>query len=1074
MSIPLLPVTTQAPSLGVQLQGERGADSGMSVSTRAALLSLNPDTMNPFTGGPLGDNSQVSTRGFASESDGGHAEYYWAAGDTTPDDGVTSLMPGHPDAPPGRWRLLWRDELDARLGGFFPNTPDDAAGADLIWEALRAVVAAGAGRTIKIPVGEFYLPPQIWNGTLSDPTVIYVQPRTKFIGAGEEQTVFYPDLASWNLVSPPPPGTQIGLRWFLVGDHSTFSDMTIDGRRDEIDRDVHGNVAFMPVRTFAEAGAGYNNMGFCQFATFEDLTIRNCYVETRYWSVTAVDLATETLTLDSAVTLGEGDTIKLAGAQATTTLDYDGTTRLWNGTTARIETVSGATVTLADVDFTAIPTPLGRMYDLVERRNLNEIEGFALACPGHKITVRHVSTYDNDGSGISPGGAQTDALLWGQSGVVSMTAATNVIVSKVPHFLRVGDSVTPSGVTGAMVSVSGGGAVSVNGLTGVVATIPSLTSYTLAGWDITVDGTGGFAYAPGPESRQPYGTQVIECYSARNGWQGYTIWRMRGCDLIHCVAENNLRQGFNMEFCREAWYRGGRSTGSLQGNLTAIGYSYDCGFEDIYTAGAGVSEIRVNAANSDVYNGCPTNLMLRNIRSGTVPVRHFYQRVSDNINIGVGVATGWIENCGSEDWITYGYNIRTAGGVRVLSGSNNQDASGMQLKGFKQAQDVPLPPLGFWGPNAGTGLQELSLKTSGSVSDHPVVFTVSNEATCAWQYGILPKAKKYLIEVRWLIPAGQSPYNEFQCRLRRITPTQTNVKWAVASNAPNLAEHWQTQRFIATVPDADLYQDHAIQIVRSSQGAIPGGTTAELHVASVRVWIIDPGPLEFGADLPSRRFADFVDEFGTGNANSQGQLTWNSTNFAGAGGTLSNTTSEIAHPGVLSVNPNTAANNHFGISASQASQQIPLGGPWSMTWNFKPGQVYANGESVRIGAVNTAETLPWVHKLYLERTGANGNFFWVFGDGTGEDRFDTGIALAASWYRPRWRALSPTSIGVKLDTGAEVVYSTNAALSSIATIITHMPTVSPEAFIACDNGGHTGGSYGSRVDLFHLRVWTDR
>lgn len=1058
----------------VGIQGARGADSGLSVATRAALLGLNPTTAGPGNTA-IGTQTLVTTRGFATNGDGGHATYRWVEGDTTTTDGVTILAPTNIDAPVGRWRLQWRDELDARWAGFLPNAPGQASAA-AAWEALRLAVAAGVGKTVRLPAGAFYLPPQMNLPGAGSPAMIMVDPSTTLTGPGSAQLTLYCDVDSWDLVSPPPAGTQRTLRWFLCRSYSQLRGFTVDGQKDLIDRNVHRNVAFMPIRAYEPDGEGHNGLGIAIQPVIRDVEASYCYVETRFWNVTAVDTTTDVLTLDDDHGLDVGDSVKLGGATGSATVVQDGTTRLWNGTIAVIETVPATNqLSLSGVDLTMTPAALGQVYDLVESRTLTTIEGFAIQWGAHLGEAYDIKTHYNDGTGFSPGSASTDALLWGQSGVNTMVASTDRIASKAKkHYLQVGDHVTFSGVTGAMVSIAGAGAVSVNGQTGVVASIISAQVYTLTDWNITVDGSGGFAYSPEAEARQPRGGFVRGLHTTHNGWQGISTWRMGDYDGEDIVAEYNERTNLNQEFNRGVHFRRCRAKGGGLNDMRIVGYSVDCGFDDVVCEGAATSEIRMDAGASDVYNGCPQNLTLRDITVKGTPVRHIYEKVSDTVNVGTGHVTGSVEGSGFEEWGIFAHNIRTLAGSRILTAGDTQTAGGLVARGVQHSAEIQLPPLGMWTPSTGTAVAELSLKT-GAISEHPVAFTVSNDAVATWAFGILPKAKRYLIEARILVPPGDSFYNEYSVRVTRITGGTALVRQTVESPKSRLAEQWVTKRFFATIPDADLYQDHQIQVGRARSAAIPGGTAGEVHVDYIRAWVVDPGPIEPARDLTQRRYAEFYDDGGTGGATTGAVMKdgWAFNDFGtSTGATLSQGVSETDHPMVTAFTTASATAHQRSVIYGGSGQSLLLGTPWLIWFAFREAAVYGNPTRLFVGLTSNAGAATPNDGLYLDRL-LGANYRFIARKSNVETAVDLGRAADAAHKRVAIRQLSPTTYGFRLDGNTEVLLTSNAALASIATVTANLPTSNPRPFFSIDNGGG-GAAVGFNFDAFYMRVWTNR
>lgn len=192
-----------------------------------------------------------------------------------------------------------------------------------------------------------------------------------------------------------------------------------------------------------------------------------------------------------------------------------------------------------------------------------------------------------------------------------------------------------------------------------------------------------------------------------------------------------------------------------------------------------------------------------------------------------------------------------------------------------------------------------------------------------------------------------------------------------------------------------------------------------------RVQVVDENgvPVVLNRSEPTAAVT-LVDEFAFASTETGelGELGWSFTNGTAnlAGGP------EDGHPGIVS----RASSAVSGAIASTypggggTAVSIRVDQVDEMTWIVKPATAGADFD-VRFGISSDLTSATPTHGVYFERLAADTNWFGVTRTGGVETRTPTGVALAASWFKLKFRRISATSIGFTVNGGTEVVATAN-------------------------------------------------
>lgn len=176
--------------------------------------------------------------------------------------------------------------------------------------------------------------------------------------------------------------------------------------------------------------------------------------------------------------------------------------------------------------------------------------------------------------------------------------------------------------------------------------------------------------------------------------------------------------------------------------------------------------------------------------------------------------------------------------------------------------------------------------------------------------------------------------------------------------------------------------------------------------------VMDPCAPRFEVD-------DFVEGSETGEI---GAKNWTITN-----GTVQKLDGQADHPGIVRHAGTTTANQVCSFHNTAAvGDQVCRFNEYDHMWFV--GREAAAGQTdatIQFGAFELMGNHAPAHGMYIEIKPADSNYFFVTRNGGTETRTDTGIARGATWLKCRVRRINATSVGFKLNNGAEVVHTNN-------------------------------------------------
>ncbi|CAA9256371.1 MAG: hypothetical protein AVDCRST_MAG83-2429 [uncultured Arthrobacter sp.] len=169
-----------------------------------------------------------------------------------------------------------------------------------------------------------------------------------------------------------------------------------------------------------------------------------------------------------------------------------------------------------------------------------------------------------------------------------------------------------------------------------------------------------------------------------------------------------------------------------------------------------------------------------------------------------------------------------------------------------------------------------------------------------------------------------------------------------------------------------------------------------------------------------REFDDFI----SGNT-STGQL--GSLGWSFAGGAATHPAAVAGRPGIVRRDTSATSGTYAytGLRVSSTAGVIFGTDLFDVTFSVRLTQTDANTQA-RVGVSADPATNPSASGLYLEKLFADTAWFGVSRNASAETRTTTGVVVAANvWYRVRVRRISGTQVGVTLDNGAEILFTTN-------------------------------------------------
>lgn len=158
-----------------------------------------------------------------------------------------------------------------------------------------------------------------------------------------------------------------------------------------------------------------------------------------------------------------------------------------------------------------------------------------------------------------------------------------------------------------------------------------------------------------------------------------------------------------------------------------------------------------------------------------------------------------------------------------------------------------------------------------------------------------------------------------------------------------------------------------------------------------------------------------------------GELNWSFTN--GTANLVG--TPEAGHPGAIarasSAVSNAVASTYSGGAGTAVAlryDQID-----EMTWVIKPATAGADF-TLRFGLLSDMTADPAGNGAYFERLSTDTNWFGVGRVSGVQTRTNTGVAMAADWFKLRMRRVSDTVVAFSVNGAADVLVSSNTPIAS--------------------------------------------
>lgn len=169
---------------------------------------------------------------------------------------------------------------------------------------------------------------------------------------------------------------------------------------------------------------------------------------------------------------------------------------------------------------------------------------------------------------------------------------------------------------------------------------------------------------------------------------------------------------------------------------------------------------------------------------------------------------------------------------------------------------------------------------------------------------------------------------------------------------------------------------------------------------------------------------DFVEGSETGEI---GAKNWTITT-----GTISKLDGQADHPGIVRHASTTTANqvcsfHNTAAVGDQVCRFDEIDHMWLIVREAAAGQTDL---TMQAGMFELMGNHAPAHGCYIEIKPADSNYFLVTRNGGSENRVDTGIARGTTWLKLRIRRISATSVGYKLNNGAEVVVTSNIPVAA--------------------------------------------
>lgn len=204
------------------------------------------------------------------------------------------------------------------------------------------------------------------------------------------------------------------------------------------------------------------------------------------------------------------------------------------------------------------------------------------------------------------------------------------------------------------------------------------------------------------------------------------------------------------------------------------------------------------------------------------------------------------------------------------------------------------------------------------------------------------------------------------------------------------------------------------------------GTSAASHAVGATVYLIVTAASLLAVRGPWLGRAVFEDDFAFGQSantgtNGQWGLSWAASGGAGA----SSQASVAGHPGLARLGTGTTANAYVKMNAKDGGFDgafLPAE-TFDLRWIFRLNQSDVN-TMAQLGLRADANSDTPDHGIYLEKQGADTNWFYVCRASAAQTRADSGVACGTGWVNFRARRKDAGTISFSINDGTETDITT--------------------------------------------------
>lgn len=371
--------------------------------------------------------------------------------------------------------------------------------------------------------------------------------------------------------------------------------------------------------------------------------------------------------------------------------------------------------------------------------------------------------------------------------ITSSSSATDAFTHDSATALTVGTEVIIAGHDGQW-NPDGSGDIPIAG-NFVVDTVPSSSTFTLDGVDITVSGTttgtvtivsdktlegAGLALTDdsarcevrhcqfydndgsglsiiGPSDG---GHRVWDVRSYDNGWQGIVCYKAQLVTVDGFEVYGNGRMGYTAEHSQDIVYRNGYTHDNDRRGAQTLGYcqriTWDTiRFEDNGSEDYNGSEMAFVYASDN--EASPTRGIVTGFRGRNLDIisvlsdrREVYIKLSSNTNIGTSLPSGTIEADGVRLW-EYRVQINESGTLTTYNTTNVQQYHAFTFPAEPRVRLVSVGALTGWTASSG------SISAAASTAFDGTGYKVTATATSQVLKTSVPATGNYLVRLSWMV-----------------------------------------------------------------------------------------------------------------------------------------------------------------------------------------------------------------------------------------------------------------------------------------------------------------------------------